>query len=124
MITDLEEIKKSIIASCKAQVPPLRIKNDVIENFELSGRKEVMQGRKMVDGIFFSAVVPKAKDIRLYFFPIYTHADAFSNLSEELRKSLKGKSCFHIKKMSNEMEAEIKEMIKKGVELYKEEGLI
>lgn len=90
---------------------------------EVCGKKEVMQGKQKVDGYYFASIVPKPKDIRLYFFPIYTHADAFSP-SEELNKCLKGKSCFHIKKLSPELETEITEMVKKGVELYDADGLI
>jgi hypothetical protein len=67
--------------------------------------------------------VPKAKDCRLYYFPIYTHKDQFS-LSADLQKALKGKSCFHIKKLSPEMEKEIEEMVRKGINLHCKDGLI
>jgi len=82
-----------------------------------------MQGMKKVDGFYFGSVVPKPKDVRLYYFPIYTHPAEFS-ISDELKKALKGKSCFHIKKLSPEMEKEIGEMVKKGVDLYDKDGLI
>ncbi|MEL6593981.1 MAG: hypothetical protein AAFQ68_28015, partial [Bacteroidota bacterium] len=60
-----------------------------------------------------------------YFFPIYTHVDAHDwDLSPELQKFLKGKSCFHIKKLSPEVEAEISGMIQKGIELYQADHLI
>jgi hypothetical protein len=89
----------------------------------MCGTKEVMQGKQKVDGYYFASVIPKAKDCRLYYFPLYTHKDEFS-LSEELQKALKGKSCFHIKKMSAEIEKEIGEMVKKGIEIYKKNDLI
>ena len=59
-----------------------------------------------------------------YFFPIYTHADQFENISEEARKALKGKSCFHIKKLSPDLETEIGRMVDLGVELYEKDDLI
>ena len=83
-----------------------------------------MQGKQKVDGIYFASVVPKPKDIRLYFFPIYTHAAGFENISEGLQKCLKGKSCFHIKKLSPELESDITAMVKRGVDLYKKDELI
>ena len=124
MKTDLNEIREALIASFSASIPPLRVRTNKPTNFEIAGTKEVMQGKQKVDGFYFASVVPKPNDIRLYFFPIYTHVDAYSDLSPELRKCLKGKSCFHIKKLSPEMEVEIKGMIERGVSLYLEEGLI
>jgi hypothetical protein len=41
-----------------------------------------------------------------------------------LQKALKGKSCFHIKKLSPEMEKEIEEMVRKGINLHCKDGLI
>ena len=83
-----------------------------------------MQGKQKVDGFYFATVIPKAKDCRLYFFPIYTDSEAFVNISPELRKCLKGKSCFHIKKMDEQLESEVKAMIHKGIELYRAKGII
>lgn len=105
-------------------VPPLQVRIDIDSNFELAGTKEVIQGRKKVEGHYFANIVPKPKDVRLYFFPIYTHPASFPNLSPALTKCLKGKSCFHIKKLSPELEQEIYTMIKKGVEVYQYDELI
>jgi len=122
--TDLNEIRQSLQDIFKQQVPPLKIRKDSKENFEIAGTKEVMQGKQLVDGIYFASIVPKPKDIRWYFFPIYTHVDEYNSLSDELKKCKKGKSCFHIKKLSASMEEEILQMMQKGVELYKKDGLI
>ena len=124
MKTDLQEIRTSLVANFQDQLPPLKIRNASFENYEVSGTIEAIQGKQKVDGYYFASVVPKPKDIRLYFFPIYTHVDEFKDISDELRKALKGKSCFHIKKMSDEMEVQIKQMVDKGVALYKRDGLI
>jgi hypothetical protein len=123
MKTDVSEIQEALKGILKAHVPALRIRKNEPSILEMYGTKEVMQGKQKVDGYYFASVIPKAKDCRLYYFPIYTHKDEFS-LSKELQKALKGKSCFHIKKMSAEIEKEIGEMVKKGVEIYDEDGLI
>lgn len=124
MITDLTEIQVFLNNTFKSHIPLLRIRKDNENVLELCGTKERMQGKQKVDGYYFGSVVPKPKDIRLYFFPIYTHPDAFLDISSELRKYLKGKSCFHIKKISPEIEQEIREMISTGVKLYEKEDLI
>lgn len=107
----------------KAHEGPLVISGDSSSNVEAKGTKEVMQGKQKVDGHYFASIVYKPKDIRFYFFPIYTHADDFSP-SEELKKCLKGKSCFHIKKLSPELKSELSSMIDKGAKLYLESELI
>lgn len=123
MITELTEIEATLQSLFKAHVPPLQIRKDNENVFEVAGTKEAMQGKQKVDGFYFGSVVPKPKDIRLYYFPIYTNVDQFT-ISPELKKCLKGKSCFHIKKLSPELLEEISEMIQKGVDVYLEEGLI
>ncbi|MBT29680.1 MAG: hypothetical protein CMO01_08450 [Thalassobius sp.] len=124
MKTDLTEIQNTLKGLMRAHVPPLQIRKDNENVFELAGTIEAMQGKQKVDGYYFGSVVPKPKDIRLYFFPIYTHVTHFSSMSDALKKFLKGKSCFHIKKLSPELEEEIAQMISLGVELYKNDGLI
>lgn len=124
MKTDLKEIRESLVSQFQDFLPPLKVRKSSYECYELSGTIKAMQGKQEVDGFYFATVVPKPKDIRLYFFPIYTHVAEYGLLSDELKKCLKGKSCFHIKKLSDQMEAEIKGMIQKGVDLYIRDGLI
>ena len=123
MKTDISEIASTLKDLLKMQIPPLKIRHDKHTNFEVAGTKEVMHGKQKVDGFFFACVVPKEKDVRLYFFPIYTHVNEYA-LSPELKKSLKGKSCFHFKKLTPETEAELNNMIERGVKLYIQDNLI
>ncbi len=83
-----------------------------------------MQGKAKVDGMYFGSVVPNPKDCRLYFFPIYTDVEKFADLSDPVRKYLKGKSCFHIKNVTDENKTEIEKMILKGIDIYREKGLL
>ncbi len=124
MITAIPDIRnrlKNILLSFEG---PLKVRVDKETNFEVSGTIEAMQGKKKVDGFYFSNLVPKPKDVRFYFFPAYTHADEFTELSEALQKFKKGKSCFHIKYLNDELEAEIKTMVAKAVQLYQQDGLL
>lgn len=123
MITIVEEIQESLQQLLKKHIGDLKVRHDNDKSFEVCGTKEAMQGKQKVDGYYFASVMPKAKDCRLYFFPIYTHVESF-NLSDDLKKFLKGKSCFHIKKLSPEVKEEIESMISQGIDLYKKDGLI
>ena len=123
MKKDLAVIQTTLQSLFTPHTPTLQVREHNDAKFEVAGTISVMQGKQKVDGHYFASVIPKAKDIRLYFFPIYTHVDAFE-LSPELKKFLKGKSCFHIKKITIEIEEELQAMVAKGVELYQKDGLI
>lgn len=126
-ITNMKITPKEIDTSLKdilhKFIPPLKIRINKEGSFEVAGTKETIQGKQKVDGFFFANIVPKEKDVRFYFFPIYTHAAEFS-ITNDLKKCLKGKSCFHFKGLDPILEKEISDMVKKGVGIYKQEGLI
>lgn len=124
MKTDLIDIQLALQIAFKKHIPPLKISKENEDVFEVTGTKEAMQGKKLVNGYYFGSVVPKPRDIRLYYFPIYTHVKKFDWLSDEARKCLKGKSCFHIKKLSPELESELRKMIDLGIEIYSKADLI
>ena len=124
MTKDLDYIQNTLASMLKGHQPILKIREENDVKLEVCGTKEVMQGRQKVDGHYFASVIPKPKDIRLYFFPIYTHPSAYEDIPEKLRKCLKGKSCFHIKYLDKELEAAIQAMIDKGIDLYKTDAII
>jgi len=124
MIKDVAEIQNWLIDTLRRQIPALRVTKDTGAVMEVIGTVPCMQGKQKVEGMYFGSVVPKPKDCRLYFYPIYTDPDRFTHISEPVRKYLKGKSCFHIKNVTDENKAEIEEMIALGVDIYKEKGLI
>ena len=123
MEKDLAKIEHLLKQFLEAHQPALQVRVNTEKNFEVAGTIPTMQGKQKVEGHYFASIMPKPKDIRLYFFPIYTHKDEFQ-LSEALQKKLKGKSCFHIKKLEDDVALEIEAMIAKGVEVYKASGLV
>jgi len=120
---ELKEIQQILKSLFLENVPPLQVRQDNEQGFEVAGTKKAMQGKQKVSGYYFCSIVPKPKDIRFYFFPIYTDADQFE-LSPELKKMLKGKSCFHIKKLNDELIEEIREMMSKAIKIYQEKDLV
>lgn len=124
MITNPIEIDLALRAIIKRHANNLQFKKDDSSSLEAAGTIPAMQGKQKVDGFYFASIIPKPKDCRLYFFPIYTDMDAFEHIDPVLRKCLKGKSCFHIKKMDASLEASITEMIAKGIAIYQEKGLL
>lgn len=123
-MADITHIQSTLIDLLKSHLGALKVTAESEVKFEVTGTIEAMQGKKKVDGYYFASVIPKPKDVRLYFFPAYTHKDRLGELPQPIGKMLKGKSCFHVKKMDEEIATQFQEMIGKGIELYKEDGLI
>lgn len=93
------------------------------EYLTVSKKDLVVAGRKMTE-MCFSGVVIQKNFVGLYFFPIYTHPQSFTEIPDELRKCLKGKSCFNIKKADDKLFRQIEKMAKQGFKLYKQEKWI
>ncbi len=93
-------------------------------SYHLHGSIPVKVGKADYEGIYFASAVIRSKYVALHFFPIYTHTAAFDNIDELLRKCLKGKSCFHIKKDNEALYTHIIDLLNSGINIYKKEGWI
>jgi hypothetical protein len=123
MTKDLEEIANRLKAVLQTHKAVFQVTSVQPENYQVSGTIPTMQGKKKVDGIYFASVVPKPKDVRFYFFPLYTHKDSLDGiLKDDLRKLLKGKTCFHVKYMTDEIEANLQELTDMAVSLYQKDN--
>jgi hypothetical protein len=89
----------------------------------ISKKPVEMNGHKVTEVYLAGSLVQKGY-VGFYFMPIYTAPELKSELHPELLKCLKGKSCFHIKKMNEEVAEQVKEALQKGYELYKKKGWI
>ncbi len=124
MTKNIDEIRDTLVGILREHQSVLRVTSDTYDKYEVTGTLEAMQGKKKVDGFYFCTVIPKPKDVRFYFFPVYTHTAQIGELPENLKKALKGKSCFHIKYMDEELKSNIKSLVKKSVSLYQDDGLL
>ncbi|MFK7934413.1 MAG: hypothetical protein AB8G22_12950 [Saprospiraceae bacterium] len=123
-ITEISAIREKLKSILESHLGTLKVRVDKPTNFEVAGTIEAPQGKKMVKGIYFSSIMPKAKDVRFYFYPAYTHPDEFTDLSEQLKKFKKGKSCFHVKYLDESLETEISQMVAKAIMVYQKDNLL
>jgi hypothetical protein len=94
------------------------IRVDKDDNYQLYILKEIeLAGRKYKECYFGGTVIKKTM-VAFYFFPIYTHPKEFS-IPAPIKKNLKGKSCFNFKKLDDEQEKAIAQLLKEGLDLYK-----
>jgi hypothetical protein len=60
--------------------------------------------------------------VSFYFFPCYTNPKEFNNVAPQLFKTLKGKTCFNIKKPEQVQATELNKLLKLGVAEWKKAG--
>ena len=92
--------------------------------YEMSGTKDVVILGREVKGMYFAASMIKKGFVGFYYMPIYCAPKLISDVPDNLKKCLKGKTCFHIKKDDEEIYKSIKALLKKGKAFYKKQGWI
>ena len=118
-ITDLNLIFSSLKGLLEAYRPPLVAKVETNRRFDLASIKDVViAGRKRSEIYFASAIIQKGY-VGFYFMPVYTTPEMKGFFAPELLSLLKGKSCFHIKKLDKKLLAQIRKALKDGYKLYK-----
>lgn len=123
-VSELIEIFQRLTKILKEYEYPLKPKFDLDSKYDLWSFKEVViAGRKRKE-VFFASIIIQSRHVGLYYMPVYTDTELKDIFEPELLKLLKGKSCFHIKKLDPTLERQIKEALDAGYQLYKKRGWI
>lgn len=118
-MTDLPGIFAALKDLLKAYQPPFSPKTDREGYFDLwSFKSVVFAGRKRKE-IFFAGIIIQKGYVGFYFMPVYVEAEVKTTFSPELLALLKGKSCFHIKKLDETLVFQIQNALKTGFEVYR-----
>lgn len=125
MKTDFVEIFQTIRASLQ---PYATVGFSNRENSETSfdlwsDMNVVIEGRKRTE-VFFASVAIQKGHVGFYYMPVYAEPDMKKIFDPNLLKLLKGKSCFHIKKLDDTLMSQIEDALAAGFRLYKEKGWV
>jgi hypothetical protein len=121
---DLIEIFNIIKNLMKKYENPLVPKMDMDSRYELwSVKNVVVEGRKRKE-IYFAGIIIQSNYVGFYYMPVYVETDMKNIFETDLLKLLKGKSCFHIKKIDDVLEKQIAYALEQGYLLYKNRGWI
>ncbi|MHA1504555.1 MAG: DUF1801 domain-containing protein [Candidatus Heimdallarchaeota archaeon] len=128
----MSEMQKKLVAIYDKLKPVLQqYENPFIPVFNLdskydlwSFKEDIEVNGKKREELFFASLIIQSNYVGFYYMPIYVDKNLKESLGPELLKLLKGKSCFHIKKLDDNLEAQIDKALAIGFELYKEKGWI
>lgn len=88
--------------------------------YHLYGSKEVSLFGKKPQKTYVAGVIQQKNYVSFYLSPIYSHPELVQQVNSELRKYLKGKSCFNIAKTTSHIYEQIEKILQIGIEKYKE----
>ena len=94
------------------------------EAYSLVSEKEVeVLGRKRNE-MWFAGLINQKGYVGFYYMPVYAKPEMKKVFKPELLKLLKGKCCFHVRKLTPEVRMQVKEALKVGFEMYKAKGWV
>ena len=129
----LETVFKKLHRLLLAHIPPFKPGGD--EQGMFRGKKDfhlVVPKAVVVPGAYggkptklcMASFVMQKGYVGFYFMPIYMNATVQATLSPALLKLLKGKTCFHVKKLDATLLADIGAALTLGTKCYRERGWV
>ncbi len=121
---DLQAVFEPLKTLLAQYQPPLAPKVDRPGYYDLWSFKDlVIEGRKRRE-VFFAGLIIQKGYVGFYFMPVYAEPEVKVFFKPELLRLLKGKSCFHIKKLTPEVLEQIRAALKDGFALYQQRGWV
>ncbi len=124
----MEDKRAEIFAQLKELMvkynPPFLTGTDNERWYDLYSVKDVeIQGRKRKE-VWFAGIIIQKAYVGFYYMPVYAEPGRKATFKPELLKLLKGKSCFHIRKLDNELLSQIEQALADGFEMFKQRGWV
>ena len=118
LYTEIESLLKPYGEKLIARTGTVKNKRDY--HLWCSGPIELM-GRKYPE-IGFASVIEQKNYVGFYLMSIYCNTALKKQLSAELLRLLKGKSCFHVKQLTPDLKRDISHALKVSYEGYRKMG--
>jgi hypothetical protein len=118
------EIFRELKKLMKKYEHPFVAKSKDDSHYDLWSIKDVeIAGRKKKE-VYFAGLVIQSNYVGFYYMPIYPGFGLEKLLKKELLSTLKGKACFHIKKLDKVLLAQIWEALEIGFRVYKKKAWV
>jgi hypothetical protein len=93
-------------------------------NYHLWSEGDVeIAGRKRKE-VYFAGLIIQKGYVGLYYMPVYTDPEVAELLDPKFLGTLRGKSCFRIRRLDDELMVHAEEALKAGFELYRAHGWV
>lgn len=124
MEKDLLKIYARLKKILKKYEDPLKPKFDLDSKYDLWSFKNIeIDGRKRKE-VYFTGLIIQSSYVGFYYMPVYTDTNLTEVFHPDLLKLLKGKSCFHVKAIDEDLAKHIDRALSIGHDLYRKRGWI
>jgi hypothetical protein len=121
---DLSAIFEAIKALLATYAPPFVPKMDDTSHYDLWSIKDLwIEGRKRKE-VYFAGLIIRKDYVGFYFMPVYAEAEPKAVFASELLSLLKGKSCFHIRKLTPALLGQMESALRIGYAAYQQRGWV
>ena len=121
---DLNQLFDTLRPLLQRYQPPFVSRQDSEGYYDLWSIKDlVIEGRKRKE-VFFAGLIIQKSYVGFYYMPVYAEPEVKQLFKPELLRLLKGKSCFHIRKITPELLNQIEVALEQGYRMYLERGWV
>jgi|SRR6478736_962621 len=117
----VSELYESMNDLLKVYEPFLDVRINTSTHYELWTKHRFMTKSfhpTLKTGLMFVACSVFDRHVSLYFYPFSYEKNLVENMSDNLRKFLKFKTCFHFTELTNETAQDLKVLLKAGWDFY------
>ena len=121
---ELQSIFEQLKPLISRYSPPLQPKTDTDRYYDVWSFKDLVIADRKRKEVFFAGLIIQKAYVGFYFMPVYTDPETKNFFPPELLRLLKGKSCFHVKKLTPEILTQFDAALERGFKLYQERGWV
>ncbi len=124
MADDRLTIFKDIQKLLKKYEPPMTAVSDFEGRYELVSKKAVVIAGRKKPEVYFAAAIIQSSYVGFYLMSVYASPTMIKKIKPELMATLKGKSCFHIKRLDASLKRQIADALTLSFDYYKKQGWV
>ena len=127
MPEDLDGIFEQLQPLLAEHVPPFDEREGGVRgkrDYQLWSEKDVVIDSRPRSEVYFAGLIVQKSYVGFYYMPVYAEPARKELFAPELLRLLKGKSCFYVKRLDDELVGQIRDALASGRRLYAERGWI
>jgi hypothetical protein len=93
-------------------------------DYQLWSERDVVIDGRPRNEVYFAGLVVQKSYVGFYYMPVYAEPERKQLFAPELLELLKGKSCFHVKRLDDELIGQIRHALAEGRRLYESRGWV
>ena len=93
-------------------------------DYQLWSEKDVVIDGRPRSEVYFAGLIVQKHYVGFYYMPVYAEPERRKLFAPELLRLLEGKSCFHVKRVDDELLGQIRDALAEGRRLYEARGWV